>query len=163
MNKMFISLLFLILIIISGCKKETTAPPSEPQNPYTGITVTGPDGPANIGNWDQDDWLRIVPSSIQVWVSPAFPNPTDGKFTMQYESYGTDSVIAYIDDWPNNKKIQVLNKSITAGVYNQLIDLTEGYGYLQRKEGIVRLFFSVVKGNKTYTTYGDIEYKHFLP
>jgi hypothetical protein len=161
--KLQISLLFIILLIYSGCKHATTEPPSTPQDPYTGITVTGPDGPAVIGNWDQNDWLRIVPSSIQVWVSPAFPNPTDGKFTMQYESYGTDSVIVYIDDWPNNKKIQVINQSITAGVYNQVIDLTEGYGYLQRKEGIVRLFFSVVRGNKTYTTYGDIEYKHYLP
>jgi hypothetical protein len=161
--KLQISLLFIILLIYSGCKHATTESPSTPQDPYTGITVTGPDGPAVIGNWDQNDWLRIVPSSIQVWVSPAFPNPTDGKFTMQYESYGTDSVIVYIDDWTNNKKIQVLNQTITAGVYNQVIDLTEGYGYLQRKEGIVRLFFSVVRGNKTYTTYGDIEYLHYLP
>jgi hypothetical protein len=161
--KLQISLLFIILLIYSGCKHAATEPPSTLQDPYTGITVTGPDGPTVIGNWDQNDWLRIVPSSIQVWVSPAFPNPTDGKFTMQYESYGTDSVIVYIDDWPNNKKIQVLNQTITAGVYNQVIDLTEGYGYLQRKEGIVRLFFSVVRGNKTYTTYGDIEYKHYLP
>ena len=161
--KLQISLLFIILLIYSGCKHETTEPPSTSQDPYTGITVTGPDGPTVIGNWDQNDWLRIIPSSIQVWVSPAFPNPTDGKFTMQYESYGTDSVIVYIDDWPNNKKIQVLNQTITAGVFNQVIDLNEGYGYLQRKEGIVRLFFSVVRGNKTYTTYGDIEYKHYLP
>ena len=161
--KLQIALLFINLVIFSGCKHNTTEPPATPQDPYTGISVTGPDGPAIIGNWDQSDWLRIVPSSIQVWVSPAFPNPTDGKFTMQYESYGTDSVIAYIDDWPNNKKIQVLNQTITAGVVNQVIDLTQGYGYLQRKEGIVRLFFSVVRGNKTYTTYGDIEYKHYLP
>ena len=161
--KLQISWLVVILVVFSGCKKATTEPPTTPQNPYTGITQTGPGGPAVIGNWDQDDWLRIVPSAIQVWVSPAFPNPTDGKFTMQYESYGPDSVIAYIDDWPNNKKIQVLNQRITAGVVNKVIDLTEGYGYLQRKEGIVRLFFSVVRGNKTYTTYGDIEYKHYLP
>jgi len=157
------TILFVMLAVLVGCKHQTTAPIVTPQDPYTGITETGPDGPTVIGNWDQDDWLRIVPSSIQVWVSPAFPNPTDGKFTMQYESYGTDSVIAYIDDWPNNQKISVLNQTVTAGVTNQVIDLTAGYGYMQRKEGIVRLFFSVVRGNKLYTTYGDIEYKHYLP
>ena len=51
-----ISLLFIILVIYSGCKHSTTEPPSIPQDPYTGITVTGPD----IIKYDGTNSCRIL-------------------------------------------------------------------------------------------------------
>lgn len=143
-----------------GCKKELIAPLMT-SDPYSGITETGPDSPDPIGIYDPNDWKSPPSDSaggLSLKVYPAYPNPTNGKFKFLFALPVDDSVIIYIDDWPNGKTIPILKNLLSAGLFEIEIDLNNGYENIQRKEGIVRLFF-YARGKLSYSTFGDIEYK----
>jgi len=145
----------LFLLIIVGCKTKINEPIIS-KDPYTGITETGSDSPDIIGNFDPDDWkFPADTNKISLKIFPAYPNPTNGIFNFAFQIPQMDSISIYIDDWPNNRIIQIKNNWMNAGSYYITINLKTGFENIQRKEGIVRLFFKMKKA--AFSTY-DIDY-----
>ncbi len=156
---LFVSLLFWFSI---SCNDN----PVDNEEIYSGITETAPDSPTPIGNIDPDDWLYpppdtgIVHTPLLYAAWPAFPNPTNRYTTFNYAVPKYDSVVVWIDDKPENKKTTLVSGYRNAGVYSIQVDLLYGNGTLNRKEGIIRLFFSVPSNPSFKTVHGDIEFKY---
>lgn len=154
MNKFFLLIILFLFVMFLGCKENT----NEPINiKYSGITKTGANNPNPIGDIDLDDWKSLPEVGAEVF--PAYPNPTNGYTRFQFKCTDNDSVIVALDDPVENKYSIVYSKKIIAGYYSLDLSLTYGAITQQRKDGIVRLFFTVVRNGKNYKTYGDIEFK----
>ncbi len=155
----FLSLLFLL---INSCDDN----PIDNLDIYSGITETAPDSPTPIGNIDPDDWLIPpldtgivhIPTGYGAW--PVFPNPVNRFTTFQFSVPQSDSVVIWIDDRPQNKKTILVSEFKTAGLYRLQIDLLYGDSLLVRKEGIIRLFFSIPSNANFKTVHGDIQFKY---
>ena len=133
---------------------------------YSGITETASDSPDPIGNIDPDDWLVPPPDTGIVHIPmvyaawPAFPNPANRFTTFQFAVPQSDSVVIWIDDRPQNKITTLVSEYKTAGLYSIQIDLLYGDSSLVRKEGIIRLFFSIPSNTNFKTVHGDIQFKY---
>lgn len=155
------SVILLMFILFASCNDNSLMS----ELFYSGITETDEVGNL-IGNFDQDDW-RFPPASnsplspltsYAMW--PAYPNPTNRFFTFRYAIPEASSIVVWLDDKPENKKTTIVSKDCYAGVYSIKVDLLYGNNSLKRKEGIVRLFFSIPGNTNFKTIHGDILFKY---
>ncbi|NIP26937.1 MAG: hypothetical protein GWO38_24755, partial [Phycisphaerae bacterium] len=67
-------IVFLSMLLLLSCGDSIN---------ITGITETDETGPEPIGNIDEDDWCS---NSEEGWaLLPAYPNPTNGEVSIQFQ------------------------------------------------------------------------------
>lgn len=159
MNKIYLpTFLSLFLLMIFSCSESTSA-----EAHYSGITETNQYSPNPIGSVDSDDWLvpfsndssNFIPSFNAIW--PAYPNPTSNQINISFSINSWQLVHIWVDDPPEEKTIELVNKILAPGHYQISFDGINGNS--DRKEGILRLFFELPEDPSFNTVHGDIQFK----
>ncbi len=141
---------------IRNSKNETftvidTVSGSCPENRFSGITETGPSGPAPIGNIDPNDWKPLSISGDTYYLSAAYPNPTSDACSVHFQSPGEDSLIVSLNDTPSHVIKTIASRRLSPGVY------LWRWSNSDLESGIYRVYFAVVRPHNVYVTYGDIK------
>jgi len=181
---------FILILYLSCCTSNPTAPVKENKHEiFSGITQTGFETPTPIGLIDTTDWgldngwkyfpiyttfidsfksssfdntnLVIKPSNFKIY--PAYPNPTEYIFKIEFDIPCTSKVfIAIIDEYYNIVKkyyVQILPAGFRYTSYNYFVDkngndFPDGiYRCIYRFEDIETGKFGVYEG------HGDIQVK----
>jgi hypothetical protein len=155
----------LLFSLVIGCNE-----PDEAQVEFSGITYTSPMSPEPIGSVDSDDWrplfecppatgdtthtsdtVAVVAQPIETAPSPVYPNPVSDYCNFQFALCQSDSIIVTLNEHPNIVVFTLVKERMESGMHEIRIDVTK----LNPK--IYRLYFSVVRPNQIFTTYGDIQ------
>ena len=101
---------------------------------------------------DQDDWQPLyIGSTDTIGLGPTCPNPTSGITRFGFSLPRRDSLVISLNDRPDNTVRNIDDRQFDAGFYVKQIDLSG------LKPDIYRLYFKVIRGNVTYSSYGDIK------
>ncbi len=145
------SLIILLIILLLNCGDSFN---------ITGITETDESGPDPIGNVDENDWCsdRVIGFAL----FPAFPNPTNGELSIQFQISSPFWVKLQIIN--NDKKIVRLliednieageNTKRAPGTYQIRWDARDDSGN-RVKDGFYRVEFFLNGGE--FQCHGDIE------
>lgn len=145
-------LLSALALLATGCKKNDVVNPPPPlPSPFTGISRS--DSTGYIATADSDDWKPIPGAGMQFRPQGAWPNPCLGATGSKIGWFllSADSVVITINDAPDHIVRTPLSRNLEQGAY----ELSVGMGLFD--PGIYRLYFSIIRPETTYVTYGDIQ------
>lgn len=101
---------------------------------------------------DPDDWRPVIIGSTDtIRLEPACPNPAATMTRFWWASARAESLVITICDRPNNVVRTLASRRFDPGNYILQFILSD------LKPDIYRVYFSVVRGNVVYTTWGDIK------
>lgn len=141
-------ILIAVLVTMSSCDKNDDG--------IKGITRT--DALGNILSVDPDDWVMrsSAPSENEPTVLAPYPNPVSGPIQFRFGLADSMRVTFQIK---NSKKIvrTLLDKQLRqTGIHSIYWDLKNDGGEAV-PDGLYRCIITFLYGDKTFSTYGDIE------
>lgn len=145
-------ILFTILTWFTSCDESGENLFVFPSTPYLGITHTGETGTAPLGDIDLTDWLDIP--EIGIFISAAYPNPTDSVVTLGLTNPNNEKrgLIYLHHQLTNQIKIVVDEEFLfLAGHYEIRVNLKE----MKFQKGMIRAYFNF----GGHISWGDIFYK----
>jgi hypothetical protein len=134
------------LLLVGACGKD----PVEPQpQPFSGILRTFENG-ATAGPLEDGagDWQPIA--ELNARIAPAAPNPFDSKTTITFELSAEDSLRVWSESAPGAFEAEYFRGRLAAG-WNA-VELSMA----NRPSNIYRIYLTVYRDGKSYTTYGDV-------
>jgi hypothetical protein len=150
-HRLVASICLVLALFATSCKKDNSVDANEALvTPFYGISKTDETG--TVSEPDSDDWKPL--SSIGMsFTTIAHPNPCKPGigFVLQWRLQAADSVNITINDAPIHALNTLLSKRLVAGQY-ALTEHLDGY-----QPAIYRVYFRIVRGDSTYSTYGDVQ------
>jgi hypothetical protein len=173
MKKILLNNVCIISIaVIFSCTEKST----QTSEPFEGITETSSIGPDPIGNIDTDDWRPLMDCSsnpkidhaillqsskgdtvIQVQVPyctkifPAYPNPANKSFSINFSINETDSVVVTLNSTPTTIVNVLFQRRASAGMYSIIIDGKE------LQPALYRIYITVFRQADVLHSYGDVQ------
>ena len=137
-------------VLASSCKKNQVADPPF-STPFSGISQANFMG--EILSTNPDDWKPITATGLEFRPQCAYPNPCDADtgFALQWYVPTTDSISLTLNDSPEHVLRTFLQLKIDSGTHYYASSLSG------LQPAIYRLYFSLIRPESTYVTYGDLQ------
>jgi hypothetical protein len=170
MNKVLtVSIISVCFVVLFSCKDKST----QSTMAFEGITETSATSWTPIGNVDPDDWKPLmdcpaspnivhlsgflkrdtvtstIPTCTKIY--PAYPNPANKTFALQFSLSETDSVVLTLNSTPTNVVQELMNRRAASGTYLLYVDASN------LQPAIYRVYISVLRQSDILRSYGDVQ------